>query len=351
MGSIGAVLAESSGLVVAFDTTASSGCPMVAHLLGKWRRHSRSHTVVCVLAFDCPPGGWLAPPAVAFAGGIEKEVWVDCYSDPLGWDDDCAAAATKHKGPSTYLARDPDSITAAVRQAKKDVNDSDAWLVVIDSVSSMLLRFGTARAFQLLGELRAIFGVDNHPAERSSSSSGASSTMLALAHADVHDTWTVGCLEQMATTVLRFQPVDPPGSEQQRECEILNKRPSGRITLETQLFTVDEAGEVSLTKVVKAKKTATTTTATTAITGGSQQPVTTAAVAQTAAEKSPIDPAAGLTFSLTRTEQQEQDRQALILPHDQRASGAVQINLDDFADDDDDDDEGDDDDPDGDLDI
>lgn len=133
MGSIGAVLAESSGLVVAFDTTASSGCPMVAHLLGKWRRHSRSHTyryslfhnpqntgvliasriqwrvhsVVCVLAFDCPPGGWLAPPAVAFAGGIEKEVWVDCYSDPLGWDDDCAAAATKHKGPSTYLARDP----------------------------------------------------------------------------------------------------------------------------------------------------------------------------------------------------------------------------------------------------
>ncbi len=59
------------------------------------------------------------------------------------------------------------------------MEDSDAWLVVIDSVSSMLLRFGTARAFQLLGELRAIFGVDNHPADRSSSSSGASSTMLA----------------------------------------------------------------------------------------------------------------------------------------------------------------------------
>ncbi len=53
-----------------------------------------------------------------------------------------------------------------------------------------------------------------------------------MAHADVHDAWTVSCLEQMATTVLRFQPVDMPGSEQQRECEILNKRPSGRITLE-----------------------------------------------------------------------------------------------------------------------
>jgi hypothetical protein len=121
----------------------------------------------------------------------------------------------------------------------------------------------------------------------------------------------------MATTVLRFQPVDMPVSEQQRECEILNKRPSGRITLEvthgthththththtrhaqvtrlapltqicvhlqTQLFTVDEAGEVSLTKVVKAKKTATTSTAAT-ITGGSQQPVTAAPVAQTATE-------------------------------------------------------------------
>jgi hypothetical protein len=52
---------------------------------------------------------------------------------------------------------------------------------------------------------------------------------------------------------------------------------------QTQLFTVDEAGEVSLTKVVKAKKTATTTATT--ITGGSQQPVTAAAVAQTATEK------------------------------------------------------------------
>lgn len=51
MGSIGAVLAESSGLVVAFDTTASSGCPMVAHLLGKWRRHSRSHTYYYSLFF------------------------------------------------------------------------------------------------------------------------------------------------------------------------------------------------------------------------------------------------------------------------------------------------------------
>jgi hypothetical protein len=81
--------------------------PQNMGLLIASRIQRRVHSAVCVLAFDCPPGGWLAPPAVAFAGGIEKEVWVDCYSDPLGWDDDCAAAAAKHKGPSTHLARDP----------------------------------------------------------------------------------------------------------------------------------------------------------------------------------------------------------------------------------------------------
>jgi hypothetical protein len=51
--------------------------------------------------------------------------------------------------------------------------------VVVDSLSTMLLRFGAARAFHVLGELRAIFGIDSQPADRSSSSTGAGSTMLA----------------------------------------------------------------------------------------------------------------------------------------------------------------------------
>jgi hypothetical protein len=130
-------------------------------------------------------------------------------------------------------------------------------LVVIDSVSTMLLRFGTARTFQVLGELRDIFSVDDQPRDRSAPSiGGPGSTLLArtlpaclppiyvaqpispfflsfalaVVHADVHDAWTVECLEQMATTVLRFLPRERNST--QWECQILNKRPSGRITLE-----------------------------------------------------------------------------------------------------------------------
>jgi hypothetical protein len=36
------------------------------------------------------------------AGGIEKEVWVDCYSDPLGWDGDVTAAKRQPTGSTWY---------------------------------------------------------------------------------------------------------------------------------------------------------------------------------------------------------------------------------------------------------
>lgn len=49
------------------------------------------------------------------AQGIEKEVWIDCYSDPLGWDGDDASGgdARRGHGEHYYTAkRDPGGIEA-----------------------------------------------------------------------------------------------------------------------------------------------------------------------------------------------------------------------------------------------
>lgn len=50
--------------------------------------------------------------------------------------------------------------------------------MVIDSVSMILLRYGTARTFQLLGELRHLFGIENQGMDRSESSTSSANTML-----------------------------------------------------------------------------------------------------------------------------------------------------------------------------
>eukprot|EP01087_Luapelamoeba_hula_P000537 TRINITY_DN10406_c0_g1_i2.p2 TRINITY_DN10406_c0_g1~~TRINITY_DN10406_c0_g1_i2.p2 ORF type:complete len:134 (-),score=35.89 TRINITY_DN10406_c0_g1_i2:20-421(-) len=84
----------------------------------------------------------------------------------------------------------------------------------------------------------------------------------------------------------------------ERSCELVFKRPSGRVTREVQTFIVDKHGGVTLSKSVKAN-----------ITG-------TKAVTDEQHHTKRPDPAAeALTFSLTRTQAEDEAKRQVVLPY------------------------------------
>ncbi len=127
--------------------------------------------------------------------------------------------------------------------------------VVIDSLSTMIFYNGISATCQFLSSLKQLLSDITAPTTQDMEAVAKDKdqepslkqldqdkkhkyknnfTVLGLLHSDMHEDQIVRFVEQMATTVFTFLPLPPVAGRAslERECQIMNKRMSGRISRE-----------------------------------------------------------------------------------------------------------------------
>ena len=144
----------------------------------------------------------------------------------------------------------------------------EPWLIIIDSLSTILLRHGVSKTAQLLNKLRdylvSITRKDSKEKEKekekeknketekqtketaqegvtSKGEHSDSPSIFGLVHLDVHQNASaVKSIEYLVDTVIKMntpsESIPYPSPLDERRCEILNKRFSGRVSREVPLM-------------------------------------------------------------------------------------------------------------------
>ncbi|KAL2612434.1 hypothetical protein R1flu_024126 [Riccia fluitans] len=169
---------------------------------------------------------------------------IDCYSDPLGWEESAkdgadTVAFSQHPTGSLIVRdiRDLERLTTFILQcgtASTGHQTSERFAVLFDSIS-VLLRFHSLPAvINFLNQLRSHERV---------------STVLFLAHADLHDPRVVSALEYFSTTVISVVSLPEVSSESEDftslgggSLRIRQKRRNGRVREQIDWFYLGLSG-------------------------------------------------------------------------------------------------------------
>ncbi|KAL3680020.1 hypothetical protein R1sor_022976 [Riccia sorocarpa] len=168
---------------------------------------------------------------------------IDCYSDPLGWEESARdEAETEDPQPSACSCtvrdiRDLECLTTSILKrgnASLGQQTSERFAVLFDSIS-VLLRFHSLPAvISFLDKLRANERV---------------STILFLAHADLHEPRVISSLEYFSTTVISVMPLPEVSSESEDfdsfgggSLRIRQKRRNGRVRQQIEEFHLGHSG-------------------------------------------------------------------------------------------------------------
>lgn len=247
------VLEETHSLLIQ-DTTHNNGRLLLkAIALQSLQRCSYVH----VFLFDAHPQSWLNGVSHDL---VQRLTIHDCYTDHLGW--------RKKSSPAPLHEATPTSITNELKTTPTHT------AIVIDSVSTLLHFHNTVHICRLVHQLGRECGL-----------------VVGLLHSDLHDSHVISQLNHVISTIIEINPLSSTlHSLHHFQLGVKHCKNSGKLSITTELVTISNEYDITSSVVTH----------------------TTPSHHQLPPETDPTD---NLTFNLTLTDQEREDRDKLILPY------------------------------------
>eukprot|EP01112_Ceratiomyxa_fruticulosa_P000708 TRINITY_DN1063_c0_g1_i1.p1 TRINITY_DN1063_c0_g1~~TRINITY_DN1063_c0_g1_i1.p1 ORF type:complete len:324 (-),score=83.99 TRINITY_DN1063_c0_g1_i1:111-1082(-) len=314
------------GVVFIEDEVGVSGHPLLQYYLTS----SKSSKGVVVFVGENTISSYVE--LCKTSDNLKKVVFVDAFSDPLGWKAKKEPAVLSEVDGFTVVQCNDitqiSNITKCISQAMgaHPTTSHDGLVLVIDCLGSLIMRQGAQTIAQLLHTFNqqkhfsTSFTTSITPVSTPSSSSSTNffSDIFGLIHFDMFSQVDIQRLNHIADVIIKVSPFNREGIENLGVLNITQKRRSGKVAITQEHFTISKEKKLVLVQLEKDKPKK--------------------SIQQQSA------PPSGITFNLQLSEKEKTAKDSVVLPWQH---SNTEFKIENIEDDEDYDEE----DPDDDLDI